>query len=62
MNKLRLIMAILRTKNYIVITDDVDDGYVEPQHAHDFLELLQPICEHLKQLGREVTLKVMEGK
>lgn len=55
MKKIRLILSILTTKNYIVITDRINDGYVEPQVAHEYLEMLSPISEYLKQLGAEHT-------
>lgn len=61
MSKLRLSKAILATKNYVVITDTINDGYVEPQYAEEFLEQIEPIVEHLKQLAREYTLTVQRG-
>lgn len=57
MNKLRMIWSLLKTTNYVVITDTINDGYVEPQHAHDFLELIEPLTQHLRVLGREYLLE-----
>lgn len=48
MSKLRIILAILRTRNYIVITDHISDGYVEPQYASDFLGLVEPVADELR--------------
>jgi hypothetical protein len=55
MKKIRLIISILKTNNFILITDDISDGFVLPHVAHEYLALLEPISEHLKQLGREYT-------
>ena len=57
MSKLRTVISIIKTKNYIVITDDINDGYVEPHAAHSFLAEVEPILEHLKQTGREYNLQ-----
>lgn len=55
MSKLRL-ATLLKSKNYIVITETINDGHVEPQYAEEFLEQIEPLVEHLKQLAREYTL------
>ncbi len=55
MSKLRL-ASLLKSKNYIVITETINDGYVEPQYAEEFLEQLEPICENLRLTAREYTL------
>jgi hypothetical protein len=55
MSKLRL-ANLFKSKNYIVITETINDGYVEPHYAEEFLEQLEPICENLKQMVREYTL------
>lgn len=60
MSKLRF-ASLLKTKNYIVITDTINDGHVEPEVAEEFLNILEPICENLKQLVREHTLEIAKG-
>jgi hypothetical protein len=61
MGKVRAIMSLITTKNYIIITDTINDGYVHPQLAHEYLELLLPLTEYLKQAGREYTLSSKEA-
>lgn len=61
MSKLRL-ASLLKSKNYIVITETISDGHVAPQYAEEFLEELEPICESLKQLAREYSLAKLGDK
>ncbi len=55
-NKARLYKGLIATTNYIVITDKINDGYVEPQFAEAFLEQLEPIMDSLKLLARDYKL------
>lgn len=52
MSKLRAMFSILKTKNYIVITDTISDGYVLPEASLEFALLLDPIQDNLKQQAR----------
>lgn len=61
MSKLRL-ANLLKSKNYIVITETINDGHVEPQYAEEFLEQIEPLVESLRQLAREYTLAQAKEK
>ncbi len=52
MSKLRAIYSLIRTKNYVVITDTISDGFVLPEDSLEIALLLDPIQENLKQQAR----------
>lgn len=61
MSKFKMITSVLKTDNYIVITDDINYGSVNPQDAEDYLEVLGQITEMLKESAREYTLSLSRG-
>jgi|GEM_PF-5101758 len=60
MKKIRLILAILKTKNYIVITDHLNDGHVVPESMEVYLDILTQSKERLS-LGYNAYLRDYVG-
>ena len=56
MSKLRCIISLLSTNNYVVITDSINDGHVEPLAANEFSEQLYQVAQQVDSLAREVNL------
>lgn len=56
MSKLRCIVSLLTTKNYVVITDTISDGHVEPYAADAFSDLIGPVYANLIELTRLIAV------
>jgi len=57
MDKIRPLFELIRTRSFIVITDRINSGKVDPASAEYYLETLEPVMEHLKQLARAYTME-----
>lgn len=61
MSKIRCILSLLVTKNYIVITDKINDGYVMPDAASAMSLQIGEVYNYVEDLADGYELAVRKS-